>query len=144
MAAKKAKKKTPGRNSTSWKEGQSGNPKGRPPNPISLTSAIKRIGDMKAPPKFVKELQEDIPELKDDLTFVEAVAARNWLKAIDFKAGDVMAKEIGERIDGKVPFPVTGAPDGDPIKFKFDFSTLTEKELTLFEKLLSRCQSKTT
>lgn len=149
VAAKKTKKKTRSTEKkktreqvlkdNAWPPGVSGNPKGRPPNPISLTSAIKRIGDMKAPPKFVKELQEDIPELKDDLTFVEAVAARNWLKAIDFKTGDVMAKEIAERIDGKVPFPVTGG-DGGPIPISFDFSALTKAQLDVLEKLLALCQ----
>ena len=151
MAAKKTKKKKPAASgkktrdqvlkANAWKPGESGNPLGRPPNPISLTSAIKRIGDMKAPPKFVKELQEDIPELKDDLTFVEAVAARNWLKAIDFKTGDVMAKEIAERLDGKVPFPVTG-PDGGALPIQFDFSGLTKAQLDVLEKLLALCQKK--
>lgn len=146
MAAKKTKKKTPGRgrNSTSWKEGQSGNPKGRPPNPISLTTAVKAMGDREAPKATIKDLNDLGANLPDKATWIQTLAARNWIKASDLKTGDVMAKEINERIDGKVPFPLTGAPDGDPIKFKFDFSDLSEKELNLFEKLLSRCQTKTT
>lgn len=144
MAAKKTKKKTPGKNSTSWKPGQSGNPKGRPPNPISLTTEIKRLGDLPASATIIKEYQGLGADLQDKATWVQVLAARNWLKATDLKAGDIMAKEIGERIDGKVALPVTGTPDGDPVKFKFDFSDLSEKELTLFEKLLSRCQNKTT
>ncbi len=147
MAAKKTKKKQTKAEvlkANAWKPGQSGNPKGRPPNPISLTAEIKRLGALPASEAIIKEYQGLGADLPAKATWVQVLAARDWLKATDLKAGDIMAKEIGERIDGKVPFPLTGTPDGDPVKFQFDFSTLTEKELTLFEKLLSRCQSKTT
>ncbi len=142
MAAKQTKKKTPGKNSTSWKSGQSGNPKGRPPNPISLTSEIKTLGDQAAPKKILDELRDFWPDLSDKTTLVEALARRDWIRATDLKAGDIMAKEVGERIDGKVPFPLTGTPDADPIRLSFDFSTLTDKQLNVFEKLLSICQTK--
>lgn len=158
MAAKKAKRKRPpvekkkppeGPKKTreqvlrenAWQPGQSGNPAGRPPNPISLTSAIKRIGDTIAPEKLIKEIQDDIPEFPVDSTFVDCLAARNWLKAMDQKAGDIMAKEIAERIDGKVPFPLTGE-GGGPIPIAFDFSALTKPQLDVLEKLLALCQKK--
>ncbi len=147
VAAKKTKKKLTKAEvlkANAWPPGVSGNPKGRPPNPISLTAEIKRLGALPASETIIKEYQGLGCDLPAKATWVQVLAARDWLKATDLKAGDIMAKEIAERIDGKVALPVTGTPDGDPVKFKFDFTDLSEKELTLFEKLLSRCQSKTT
>jgi hypothetical protein len=36
-----------GKRSTSWKPGQSGNPKGRPPNPFPLTYIAAELGELK-------------------------------------------------------------------------------------------------
>ena len=151
MAAKKTKKKKPraeGKKTrdqvlkaNAWKPGESGNPKGRPPNPISLTSAIRSVGDEAAPKKILDELKIYWPDLPDETTLVQALARRDWIKATDIKGGDIMAKEIGERIDGKVPFPVTGE-GGAPIPVQFDFGDLTKAQLDVFEKLLALCQKK--
>lgn len=139
MAAKKTKNKTPGRNSTSWKEGQSGNPNGRPPGSTSLTTIVKEMGEWKAPPQVLKEYRTIFPQLPEDASIIQVLAARCLLKAMDLKAGDVMAKEIWDREDGKVPFPISGT-GGGPIRVKFDFSTLTVKELDILERLLGKVQ----
>ena len=136
MAAKKKQNK---KNSTSWKEGQSGNPAGRPPGAVSLTTIVKEMGDWKAPPKILTEYRTIFPELPADATCVQVLAARSLLKAMDLKGGDVMSKEIWERLDGKVPFPISG-DGGGPIPVKFDFSGLNKKQLNLFEQLLAKCQ----
>jgi len=70
-----------------WKPGQSGNPKGRPPNKKYISEALR-------------ELLESDPELLKEL-----------IKAITGKAkkGDVPAfKEISDRVEGKVADKIEG------------------------------------
>ena len=136
MAGKKQNKK----NETSWKDGQSGNPKGRPKGALSLTSVVKEMGEWEAPPDLLNQYRAIFPQLPEKATCVQVLAARSLLKAMDLKGGDVMAKEIWERIDGKVPFPISGSGDGVPIPVKFDFKDLSNKELDIFERLLARVQ----
>ncbi len=150
-----ARKKTPGRKrgpreeekrsrdqvlrDNAWKPGQSGNPAGRPPNPLSLTSEIKAVGDLPAPKKILDEIRDFIPDIPEETTWVRALAYRNWIRAMDQKGGDIMAKEIAERLDGKVPFPVSGE-GGGPIPIRFDFEKLSSRQLDELEKILERCQ----
>lgn len=153
MAAKKTKKTRPRRGPTeetkrtrdqilrdnAWKPGESGNPAGRPPNPLSMTAETKRVGKLPAPKKVLDELRTYWPDLPDETTLLEALVRRNWLRATDQKGGDVMAKEILERYDGKVPFPVSGPGEG-PIEVQYDFSKLNAKQLDELEQILQRCQ----
>lgn len=133
------KRKRPiGRNATSWKSGQSGNLKGRPKKELSLTTLTKEIADWTAPASILAQYQQFFPKLPANATCAQVLAAKNFLKALDLKQGDVMSKEIWERIDGKVPFPVTGA-GGGPIHLKHDLSSLSSKELDIMERLLSKC-----
>lgn len=136
-----AKAKQNKKNKTSWKEGQSGNPNGRPKGTVSLTTQIKEVAKWWAPEKMMKEYRVFFPDLPAKMTMVQLLALRGWCKALDIKHGDVMAKEIAERIDGKVPFPLTGTPDGDPINVKHDLSGLSLKELTLLDRLTGKCET---
>lgn len=138
MATKK--KRSIGKNATSWRSGQSGNPKGRPKKELSITSLTKEIGEWAVPPTILAQYKVFFPNLPTNATCAQVLAARNFLKALDLKQGDVMSKEIWERFDGKVPFPVSG-PDGGPVRFKHDLSSLSAKELDIFERLLSKCQT---
>jgi hypothetical protein len=137
---KSAKTKAEVLKDNAWKPGQSGNPKGRPKGALSLTSVIKEMGEWKAPPDLLSQYRAIFPQLPEEASCVQVLAARSLLKAMDLKAGDVMAKEIWERIDGKVPFPISGSGDGIPIPVKFDFKDLSNKELDIFERLLARIQ----
>lgn len=149
MAAKKTRRKTRPTEQkktrdqilkdNAWPPGVSGNPKGRPKGSMSLTTTVKEMADWKAPPKILTEYRTIFPELPDDATIVQVLAARSLLKALDLKQGDVMAKEIWERIDGKVPYPISG-PAGGPVRVKFDFSILTVKELDILERLLGKVE----
>ena len=140
MAAKKKKPKKPSPNLTPWKPGQSGNPKGRPPGVLSLTASLKEVASWPVPPSVLKQYQTLFPALPNNATCVQVLAVRNMVKAMDIKTGDVMAKEIWERIDGKVPLPIGGDPNGTPIPIKHDFSGMSTKELDIFERLLQKCQ----
>lgn len=81
--------------------GVSGNPSGRPKKK-DWTDAIR---------KAVQEVQEDDPLKRQRL---HLLAEALVLKA---QAGDVNAlKEIGDRIEGKVPQAVVGDDEADPIK----------------------------
>ena len=78
-----------------WKPGQSANPGGKPRKPASE--------------KLLRRLLAD-----DELELAAVVEA--WITAA--KSGEMPAiKEMLERIEGKVPQPVTqSSPDGGPIE----------------------------
>jgi len=125
-----------------WKPGQSGNPKGRAPKALSVTSTLKAMLEWPAPSTIVANYRQLFPQLPANPTCIEILTVRAVTKAMDIKTGDVMAKEIWERLDGKVPFPISGAGGPDsPIPIKFDFSGMSVKELDIFERLLGKCQS---
>ncbi len=136
-----AKSRKTTKNKTSWKDGQSGNPNGRPKGTLSITTQIKKVGAWKAPKELVKEFQQICPQLSDDATWAETLAVKMWAKALDSKSGDAMTKEIVERIDGKVPLPIGGAPDVPPITVKHDLSGLNKTELTVLDKLLNKIET---
>lgn len=81
-----------------FQPGQSGNPGGRPKK---LTRPLEKLLDEKVPGKSV--------------TYAEEFAAKVLDRAL--KRSDFMAKEIFERIEGKVPQAITGA-DGGPVQFQ--------------------------
>ncbi len=146
MAAKKSSKRGKSSNSqanlTPWPKGKSGNPNGRPKGKVSLTSQLKEMASWAVPEELLTRYRTLFPNLPKHPSFVQVLALRTLIKGLDLKSGDVMVKEIWERIDGKVPFPlVGGGEDDDPLRFKFDFSSLSTKELDLFEGLLSKVQS---
>lgn len=136
-ARAKAKSK---KNLKQWAPGQSGNMKGRPKGKLSLTSQIKKMADWVVPDSLLSQYRQLFPQLSAKPTFVEVLALRTLTKALDIKTGDVMLKEIWERVDGKVPFPIQGSADPDAPPVRFNFTGLSTKELDIFERLLSRCQ----
>jgi len=89
VSAKKPRKRTrPGANlkQHQWKPGQSGNPKGRPPKDISLTTLVKEIGDWAAPKSVLAQYRQLFPQLPTDASCAMVLAARNMLKALDLCA----------------------------------------------------------
>ena len=144
-AKQKGNKKNLGKNGNLkpqiWKPGQSGNPKGRAPKALSVTSVLKEILEWPAPTSIIQTYRQFFPNLPANPTCIQILTVRSLVKAMDIKQGDVMAKEIWDRLDGKVPFPVTGSKDGEPIGVKFDFSSMSAKELDIFERLLGKCQT---
>ncbi len=140
MAKKKSKKDTT-KNLTPWQPGKSGNPNGRPKSAVSLTTQLKEVAKWQAPDAVIKNYQKAFPQLPNNATVIQVLAVRSWLKALDLKSGDVMTKEIAERIDGKVPLPIGGAPNGDLPGIKFDFTGVSDNELSVLERILGKCQS---
>ncbi len=138
---KKPPKKNASDNLHSWKPGQSGNPNGRPKGTVSITSQLKIVAGWKAPKELITDLKQIFPNLPDNASCAQVLAVKAWIKAFDSKTGDAMTKEILERIDGKVPLPIGGAPDVPPINVKHDLSGLDIKELSAFEKLLSKVET---
>ncbi len=120
-----------------WSQGQSGNPKGRPSNPHSLTVAFREVMAWKISGKIPDSFRQIFPDMPKDPRLELCFAARAAIKALDIKTGDVMMKEIWERLDGKVPFPISG-PDDGPIPFKLDLSNLPINDLQQLRKILNK------
>jgi len=133
-----------GANKSGWKPGQSGNPRGRPPNPLSLTAATRTVLAWDAPETVVQTYQQFFPSLPTAFghkpTCVEILACRGVVKAMDIKTGDVMHKEINDRVDGRVALPIQGAGDGPPIAVKFDFNDMPVDDVRILRRLLGQCQ----
>lgn len=87
-----------------WKQGQTGNPKGRPRH--SVRAELHRMASKKRP---------------DGSTNVKAVAAKAWDLAANGSLGAIVF--VTEQLDGKVPSAVelTGA-DGGPVVFTIQFT----------------------
>ncbi len=101
------------RGNPAWKKGVSGNPNGRKPNGLCLTS-------------LVKEYLHEHPE-GQKWTYAQALARAMIAKALK---GDVRMMElIWERVDGKVTQTISG-PDGGPIKVS-TAQELTDEELAV-------------
>lgn len=84
-----------------WKPGQSGNPKGRPKKK-PFTEALERI--------FAKLSDEEHEQIA--MPLVKKAAS-----------GDVSAaKELADRLDGKVPTSVGGSTTLGPVKLKVEWS----------------------
>ena len=99
-----------------WQKGQSGNPKGRPPSLLSLTSLLN---------KHLNEHPEDAQALVKALVALGKQSGINQLGAID---------KIFDRIDGKVT--ETHKIEGElPIKILFVPATqlLAEKKVEIVE-----------
>lgn len=100
---------------TRFKKGVSGNPNGKPPGTLSMTNKIK---------EFLLEMGKDGETHGDKLK--RAIVLRAITKS------DVLAKEILDRVDGKVPQQTDVTSGGKPISF--DTKSLTNEQL---ERLIS-------
>jgi len=83
-----------------FKKGQSGNPKGRTPKDLCITSLIK----------------EELEEIASTADGKKMTWAQLFAKALVRKAckgHNVAIKEVIERVDGKVPTPVEHKNDPD-------------------------------
>ena len=83
-----------------WKPGQSGNPKGRPPGKMykaALQEALRKLSDKDDPQQTLEE-----------------IATAQIVRA---KAGDTAAaKELVDRLDGRVPQAIGGTDELPAIK----------------------------
>ncbi len=75
-----------------WKPGESGNPKGRPPKGISITSLVKELLSQ------IPDIEED--GVKNDKTWAELISLALVKGAV--KGNAPLLKETLDRIDGKV------------------------------------------
>jgi len=82
-----------------WKPGQSGNPGGRPKR---LTTRLERQLLAKVPNDPQKRTYEEL--------FIEAITKRAIGKS------DVLAKEIFDRVEGKVALPIVGEEEAGPVQ----------------------------
>jgi hypothetical protein len=94
-----------------FQKGQSGNPKGRPRKDVCLTSLVKEELE-----KIAKN--PDGSPMKDangkvvKMTYYDLLARAIVRGAI--KGKTVALKELWDRIDGRVPLPISN-PDGSPV-----------------------------
>lgn len=101
----------------SWKPGQSGNPTGRPPSYLTLTSRLKARFGVKAPAAIAAQY---FPGDFKDKTWLDVYVEAGLYHATDKARFDpAIYKEIFARIDGRLPeFPIPepGAGDNDPVE----------------------------
>ncbi len=86
--------------SKTFKKGQSGNPKGKPPGALSMTTKIREFLMSEAP---------------DGETYADKLKKAGVLRAIT--KSDVLFKEIMDRVDGKVVTPTDITSGGEKIVY---------------------------
>ena len=104
-----------GKRSTSWKPGQSGNPKGSPKRGESWAEIIKRYGEM-TPGEAAQESMElarKLLSIGEGVTLKQAVVLRVYA-ALLFEPQSSLLNAFLDRAEGKVIQPVSG-PDGKDI-----------------------------
>lgn len=115
-----------------WKEGQSGNPKGRPVN--SITAALRELGEGKLIDCSYTVRKEDG---KDETVNINLQAKENSINhAIGVKmlqmalAGDINAiKEVLNRTEGSTPQTVNTSNINKDVSSKLNFSKFNDVEL---------------
>ena len=85
-----------GRVKTSWKPGQSGNPKGRTPKKLCLTSLLKEA---------LEQIEEGDTKTNAEKVVEALVSVAKDKKARAFAP---LNKEVFDRVDGSVPTKVQG------------------------------------
>ncbi|MFQ5850904.1 MAG: DUF5681 domain-containing protein [Candidatus Binatia bacterium] len=99
---KTTKRRKPPNAHPNWKKGDpSPNPKGRPKNSECITAIIRKM------------LEEPCPHDKQKRKWKELVAEA--LLRLVVKGNSAAINNVMDRIEGKIPLPVTGS-DGGPIE----------------------------
>ena len=96
-----------------WKKGESGNPNGRPPKMISLTSEMK--GQLTQPCPYAP-----------GKTWLQYLVERWLAHSLD---NVTYFRELIERLEGKVLQPI-GGENGEPIKYEISVKDNETKQLT--------------
>ena len=91
-----------------FRPGQSGNPGGRPKKK-PITIAAEKLLSEKIPPDH--PLARQVPQLRGK-TWAEAIVYGQALSAV--KGGTPAAKELADRVEGRVAQPITGG-EGEPL-----------------------------
>lgn len=115
-----------------FKPGQCGNPKGRPPNALRLTTAYREILDQVVPEELRLSL---IPprlrskiELKKGTTFKELLALRAILEGA--KGNIAALKEIADRDEGKPKQRIELVGDqGNEIKIRVVYDQVIKRSM---------------
>ena len=106
-----------------FKKGEpSGNPKGRPRKENCITSLVK------------ERLDELVPNDKQKRTWAQVIADALMVGAMKNPA---LMKELLDRMEGKVPLPVTGE-DGGPIHHALEFNVADAKEAKKIKDLATK------
>ena len=108
-----------------WEPGQSGNPKGRPPNIFYLSEILRSEINNPCPPLLRKKLSAIMPE-GEVLTIGQAVVAATLMNMM--KGNGTAINTIWDRLEGKVPLPITGS-DGGPLQVDVDVRGLLAERL---------------
>lgn len=106
-----------GKTKTSWKPGQSGNPKGGPKRGQSWKEIIHEIGEMT--PDEAREMSRVIfskVALHDEVTLKQAVVMRVYA-ALLFDPQPGLLNAFMDRVDGKVAQPITSMTDDELRQF---------------------------
>ena len=97
-----------GRKRTSWKPGQSGNPKGgRPPSDKTWGAIFAEIGSLtgNAAAKRCHSIAGQLAGIGDGITLKEAVAMRVY-SALLFEPSGSLLEKVMDRMEGKMPIPI--------------------------------------
>jgi hypothetical protein len=96
-----------GRRSTSWKPGQSGNPKGAPKRGESWAELFKELGNLTpaAAARKCHAIAGQLQGLGDKITLKEAVVLRVF-SALLFEPSSGLLNAVLDRVEGKVAQPI--------------------------------------
>ena len=119
-----------------WPKGVTGNPKGRPKSALSCVSVTKDMLQWKAPEEFIANFRRLYPQLGSNPTNMQISMLAGIIHSFDIKSGDGARSAIVDRIDGKVPIPIAGPPDGNGFPITLSFDGRSKAELEKLEKEL--------
>lgn len=103
-----------GKNATSFQPGQSGNPNGQPLRELSFKGALKKALEQKRNVTTTEGYQAEVERLQEVAENLIEVATQ---KVTAFTGRDIVsaAKEIADRVDGKVTQKIAGDEDESPV-----------------------------
>jgi hypothetical protein len=99
---------------TSWKKGQSGNPKGgRPPSDKTWGAIFSEIGNLSGAQaaRRCHSIAGQLAGIGDKITLKEAVVMRVYSALLFEPSGSLLEKAM-DRMDGKVPQSFIGGEEG--------------------------------